>query len=158
MIRLWAGVKSLSGYAPHLCQSGKVHQRQVEDMGRVDLEVDGLSVNTLVGSGNSGGLVLNLALDVGEVVEASVGNVVELSPLGASRRVGGAEAILYGLWCVLILGNIDELQNEGASGANTAASRQKISADNVFENGRLAGRLGADNNLWWDSISGCRIC
>lgn len=50
-------------------------------MRRVDLEVDRLSVDALVCACHSRRLVLDFSLDIGEVCEASVGDVVELSPL-----------------------------------------------------------------------------
>jgi hypothetical protein len=57
-------------------------------MRRVDLEVDGLSVDALVVTGNTGRLVLNLALDVAKVVEPPVGDMVELCPLGTASSAG----------------------------------------------------------------------
>ena len=54
-------------------------------MWRVDLEVDGLSVDTLVGARHAGGLVLDLALNIAKVCELAAGNVVKLGPLVASR-------------------------------------------------------------------------
>jgi hypothetical protein len=49
-------------------------------VGGVDLEVDGLPVDALVGASNPGRLVLDLTLDVGKVCEFPVGDVVELGP------------------------------------------------------------------------------
>jgi hypothetical protein len=59
-------------------------------VGRIDLEVDGLSVNTLVVTGNPGCLILNLALDVAKVVEPPVGDMVELCPLGTASSARGS--------------------------------------------------------------------
>ena len=59
-------------------------------MRRIDLEVDGLSVNTLVVTGNSGCLILNLALNVAKVVESPVGDMVKLCPLGTASSARGS--------------------------------------------------------------------
>ena len=53
-------------------------------MGGVDFEVDGLSVDALVAAGDSCGFILNFSLDIGEISEASVRDVMELSPLGSA--------------------------------------------------------------------------
>lgn len=116
-------------------------------MGRVDLEVDGLAVDSLVGTGDSRRLVLNLPLDVGKVCEATARDVMELCPLRSPGRSRGPEAVLHGIWEVFILGDVDELEDKGSTGADATASREKVSADNVFENGGFSCGLGADNNL-----------
>lgn len=79
--------------------------------------------------------------------------MVELCPLGASRRGGRAEAVFYGLGDAVIIRNIDELENKGTTGDNATASGQEVSADNIFEDRRFAGRLGADNNLFQNTVS-----
>lgn len=116
-------------------------------MGGVDLEVDGLAVNALVGTGNTGRLVLNLALNIGKVCKASVGNVVEFGPFGAAGGRGRAVGQRRRVGHSIVIGDVDELEDEGTTGDNAGATRQKVSADNVFENGRFTGRLGTDDNL-----------
>lgn len=140
-------MKSLAGGAPYLGQARKINQSQVENMRRVDFQVYGLSVDSFVGTGDARRLILNLALNIGKVVETSVGDVVKLCPLGASRCGGRAEAVLCGLRTVLILSNIDELQDKRPTGNDATASGQEISADNVLKDRRLACGLGADDNL-----------
>ena len=49
---------------------------------------------------------------------------------------------------VALGGKVDELKNEWSSGDDTAASGEKISADNVFENGGFPRRLRADDDLF----------
>lgn len=116
-------------------------------MRRVDLEVDGLSVDALVASCYPGSLILDLALDVRKIVKPSVRNVVELGPFGASR--GGRRLVRIARWVggILVLGDVDELEDQGSTGADAASSGKKVSADDVFKDGRFAGRLGADDNL-----------
>lgn len=113
----------------------------------VDLEVYGLAVDALVGAGDSRRLVFNFPLDVGKVCEAAARDVMELCPLRSSRGGRGPEAVFHGIWEGFIFGDVDELEDKGSTGADATASREKVSADNVFENRRLACRLGADNNL-----------
>lgn len=131
----------------HLCQAREVDQRQVQDIGRVNLEVDGLSDDALVVAGDPGGLVLDLSLDVGKIVESSVRNVVELCPLGASRDSRRSIGVEGRIWRVIVFGNVDELEDQRPPGADAAASGQKVAADDVFENGGFASGLGSDNNL-----------
>lgn len=101
----------------------------------VNFKVDGLSIDTLVVAGDSGRFVLDLALDVGEVVELSARDMMELRPLGPPGGMGRSEGIVYRLWGALVIGDVDELENQGSSSNNTASPRQKVSTDNVFEDG-----------------------
>lgn len=78
----------LEAWASHLCQTREIDQSQVEDVRGVDLEVDGLSVDAFVVTGDSGRLVLNLALYITKVVESSVGDMVKLCPFGATGSAG----------------------------------------------------------------------
>lgn len=92
-------------------------------MRRVDLEVDRLSVDTLVVAGNSGCLVLNFALDIAKIVEPPVGDVVELCPLGTASSTGGSIRIACRVGSVLIFGNVDELKDQGATSADAGSAR-----------------------------------
>lgn len=65
----------------YLGQTRQIDEGQVEDVGGVDFEVNGLAVDAFVVSSDPGRLVLNLSLDVGEVCEPPVGDVGELGPL-----------------------------------------------------------------------------
>ena len=79
--RFVSGDKLVEAWKRHyLGQTREINKRQVEDMGRIDFEVDWLSVDALIRSCNSGRLVFNLALNVGKVCEFPVGDVVELGP------------------------------------------------------------------------------
>ncbi len=139
--------KASSWARAYLCQAWEIDQGQVQDKGRVDLEVDGLAVDALVVTGNACRLVLNLPLDVGEVGEAAVGNVVELCPLGAARRGGRSVRVAGRIRGVVILGDVDELEDQGPPCNDAAAAGQKVATDNVFEDRGLAGTLGSDDNL-----------
>ena len=70
-------------------------------MWRIDLEVDGLASDALVVAGHSGGLILDLALDVAKVGVAPV-EMEELAPLGE-------------LGWVFRHGGVDELKDEGSA-------------------------------------------
>ena len=52
-----------------------------------------------------------------------------------------------GFGSIVIGGNIDELQNQRSSGDNTAASRQEVSSNDVFENRGFTRGLGTNDNL-----------
>jgi hypothetical protein len=43
--------------------------------------------------------------------------------------------------------DVDELEDQRATGADAAASGEKVSANDVFEDGGFAGRLGPDDDL-----------
>lgn len=127
----------------NLGQTRQIDQRQTQDVGRVDFQVNGLPVDALVVSCYPRSLVLDLALDVGKVVEALAGNVEELSPLllagNARGRVGNVDFIVVVV--VALAGQVDELENERSAGDDAAATGQEILADNVLEHRRLSRRL-----------------
>lgn len=107
-------------------------------MRRENFEVDGLASDSLVVTGDSRCLILNFPLDVAKVGESPVRDVMELGPLvpgslgGISVR--GGDAVVG-----ILLGNIDELEDKGSSGNDSAATGKKIATDDVFEDRRLAG-------------------
>jgi hypothetical protein len=126
----------------YLGQTGQVDERQAEHVRRVDLEVDGLAVDALVVSCYPGRLVLNLAPDLGEVVVPPAWDVEKLAPflLASNACWGVGHMDLVVVVCILALaGEVDELQNQGPSGHDAAASGQEVSADNVLEHRRLSG-------------------
>lgn len=112
-------------------------------MGRVDLKVDGLTIDALVVSSNSGRLVLNLPLDLTEIVEATTGNVVELSPfvLTSNRGRGVWHVNLIAFGSVGVAGDVDELQNQRTTSDDAASSWEKVATHNVFQYRRLSRRL-----------------
>jgi hypothetical protein len=93
-------------WADYLCEAREVDQRKTQDMRRVDLEIDGLSVYALVASRNSCGFRFNLPLHLNEVIPAPSRMVVELGPFLIDR-----EAPLGTSLCLRIAvgGNVDEL-------------------------------------------------
>lgn len=140
----------------HLGQAGQVDQRQAEDVRGVDFEVDGLSVDALVVSCYPGRLGLNLAPDLGEVVEPAPWNVQKLCPLLLARHAGGGVWHVDFVVVVGILalgGQVDELEDERSPCNDAVASGQKVSADNVLEHRRLSGRLRPYHDL---QESACR--
>lgn len=54
----------------------------------INLEIDGLSVDTLVDASDSSRLVFNLALHIGKVVKLSVGDVMKFCPFRAAGSGG----------------------------------------------------------------------
>jgi hypothetical protein len=126
----------------YLGQTGQVDKRQAEHVRRVDLEVNGLPVDALVVACYPGRLVLNLAPDLGEVIVPPTWDVEELSPflLASNACWGVGHMHFVVVVCILALaGEVDELQNQGSSGHDAAASGQEVSADNVLEHRRLSG-------------------
>lgn len=103
----------------------------------VDLEVYGLASDALVVAGHSGGLILDLALDVAKVGVASVGDVVELGPFAGSRDIcvvlGRMRDLLRGV--ETLVRDVDELENQRPASDDTAAAGQKVTANNVLEDG-----------------------
>lgn len=117
-------------------------------MRRVDFQVNGLSVDALVGAGNSRRLILDFSLDIYEIGVSSIGDVVELGPFSAARSSRRAVGVVVGIgaWLV-VLYDVDELKDQRSSSHNAAASRQKVAADDVLEDGRFSGGLGSHDDL-----------
>lgn len=106
-------------------------------MWRIDLEVDGLASDALVVAGHSGGLILDLALDVAKVGVAPVGDVVELAPFARSRDIcvvlGRMGNLLRGV--DTLVRDVDELEDQRPASDDTTAAGQKVTANNVLEYG-----------------------
>ena len=102
----------------------------------VDLEVDGLPVDTLVVSCNSGCLIFDFSLYLGEIIESPSGYVQEFTPFllsgYTSRSVWHMDFIVF-LSILPFARKVDELKNKRSAGNDTAASRQEVSTDNVLE-------------------------
>lgn len=133
-----------------LCKTWQIDQGKTEDMGRVDFEVDRLSVDAFVASRYPGSLIFNLPLDLVEVVKLATGYVTKLAPLILSSYTGGSMwyVDLVAFRFVLVIAwNIDQLQYQGPSSDDAAATRQEVSANNVLKYRRLARRLRSYNNL-----------
>lgn len=77
-------------------------------------------------------LSLNFATNLGEVVDTVVREVKELSPL----VIGSAAGFAFGL---------EELEDERAASADVVAAREKVSADESFEDAGLAAALAPDD-------------
>lgn len=124
-------------------------------MGRVDLQVNGLSVDAFVAARHTACFVLYLPLDVRKVCEAPIGNVVEFGPFGPSSSVWGLVGIQSRVGRVGIFGNVDKLENKGSTSDDATSSRQEVSAHNVLEYGGLASRLGTNDDLGKRLESAC---
>ena len=129
-----------------LCKTGEVNQGQVQDVGRKNLEVDGLAVYALVGARHSCGLILDLTLDVFKVCEAPVWDVMELGPLIPSSlprdAITGRRVIFS-----VVFRDVDKLQDKGSASDDAGAAGQEVSPDDVLQHRGLACGLGTDNNL-----------
>lgn len=125
--------------AAYLCEAGKINECQVEHMWRVDLEVNGLSVDAFVVARHSCRLVFDLALYIRKVIEAAVRNMVKLGPFRPSGNVGRFVGVGGRVEGTLVLGYVDELQDQGSSSTNATAAGQKVTTDNVFEDGGFPG-------------------
>jgi hypothetical protein len=123
-----------------LCKTGQIDQSQTKNMGRVDLQIDGLTVDTLVISSDSGRLVLNLPLDLAKIVEATARDMVELSPLilasDRGRSVWHVNLIAFG--SVGVAGDVDELQDQRSTSDDAAASWKKVATNNVLQHRRFS--------------------
>lgn len=81
------GARDCIALPAYLCQTGKVDQRQIQDMGRVDFEIDRLTRDALVVTSDAGRLVFDFALDIAKIGEAAIGDMIELCPLSWSRDI-----------------------------------------------------------------------
>lgn len=104
-------------------------------MWRVYLQVDGLSVDTLVVPGNPRRLVLDLAFHILEVCELAPWDVMEFSPFALCLDAGGCMGYVYVAFfrCVIVAWDVDKLQNEGSPSNYAAASRQKVPSDDILQ-------------------------
>lgn len=72
---------------------------------------------------------------------------MELGPLGASRSCRGAIGVVYGIGGRSVIVDVDELEDEGTTGADATASGEEVSTDDIFEDGRFARGLRTNNDL-----------
>lgn len=121
----------------YLCQTGQIHQRQAENVGRVDLQVDWLSVDALIVSSYPRGFILNLPLHLLKVSVLLAGSMMEFGPFRLLSYRGSSmwNMDLVSLWRILLARDVDELQDKWSPRNNAASSRQKVSADDVLEDG-----------------------
>lgn len=117
----------------HLCKTRQINQSKTQNVGRVNLQVDGLPVDALIASGNPRRLVLNLPLDLAEVVEPAAGNVSKLGPFILTGYTRWRVWHVYLGLVVSAARDVDELQNQRSPCDNAASTRQKVSPDNVLE-------------------------
>jgi hypothetical protein len=82
-------------------------------MRRIDLQVDGLSVDALVASRYSRCFCLDLVSDLAEVIPSPARNMMELGPLLLSCYTGGSVWDVYLIVArfVTVAWQVDELQN-----------------------------------------------
>ena len=113
--------------------------------------MDGLTVDSFIIASNARGLVFDLSLDIGKVLELAAGNVIELSPFALACDtgwcMGNVSFVMFGL-VVALAGDVDELENKWSSCDYAASSRKEVSANDVFEDRRFSRGLGADDDLY----------
>mmetsp|Transcript_160689 Transcript_160689/g.390342 ORF Transcript_160689/g.390342 Transcript_160689/m.390342 type:complete len:229 (-) Transcript_160689:13-699(-) len=126
----------------HLGDARQVNHRQVQHMGRVDLQVDGLLRDALVAPGRALRLALDLRADFGKISKARSRQVREFAPLLA-LNVGGQGLVLLRR---SIAGNVEQLQHQGPPRHHAHSTRQEIAADDGLEHAALAARLRADDH------------
>ena len=131
------GLQEAGEFRPYLCETRQINQGEVKDVGRVDLEVDGLTVDALVATGYSRRLVLDLPLDVAEISEPPVGNVMKLGPL-IPRSCSGIPVSRVECVLGLALRYVDQLQNQGSPGDDATAAGQEIAANDILEDRGLS--------------------
>jgi hypothetical protein len=133
-----------TAFTTDLGQTRQINERQAENVGRIDLEVDRLAVDALVVSSNPRCFGFDLALNLGEVIEPPPRNVQELAPFLLACYAGWGMrdmdfVVLVGV--VALARDVDELEDERSSSNDAAASGEKIPAHNVFNYRRLSRRL-----------------
>lgn len=89
----------------------------------VDLEVDRLTIDALVVTSDPGRLILDFTLDIGKVCESPARYVYELSPLRSASSCGRFVGITLGVGRILVLGHVDQLQDQRSTGADATAPR-----------------------------------
>ena len=94
------------GKCTNLGQTRQINQRQVQDVGRVDFEVDGMAVDALIVTRNSCSLILNFSLDIGKVRKPPAWDVDELGPLRTASGCGRFIRVALGIGRTLIFSNI----------------------------------------------------
>lgn len=72
-------------HCANLRQTRKINQGQTQNMGRVNLEVDGTPIDSLVTAGNPSSFGLNLSADLRKVIKPPSKLMKELSKLLLSR-------------------------------------------------------------------------
>jgi hypothetical protein len=117
-------------------------------MRRVNLEVDRLPIDAFIAASYARRLCLDFAFYFLKVVPSPTRNMMELGPFLLRRNARRCVWNLGFSLLVIVAWNIDELKDEWPSSHDAAASWQKISTNNILEDGRLARRLGADNDLF----------
>lgn len=100
-------------------------------MRRVDLEVDGLPIDSLIAASHASRLILDLTLHITEVCVAAANNVVKLGPLRRAS-LGRVAVVGIGVLYRLVGLDIDELKDKRSARDDAAATREEIAADNVF--------------------------
>ena len=104
-------------------------------MWRVDLQVDGLSIDALVVSRDACRLILNLPFDVGKVVESSTGDMMKLCPFplsGHARRRMKNVHLVIGGFAVPLGGDVDQLKDERPSSDDATTAWQEIPSDDIL--------------------------
>lgn len=115
----------------YLGQTWQIYQSQIEDVRRVDLEIDRLSIDAFVVARYPGGFILNFAFDIGEVAESAVWDMMELGPFRPSSLRG--RSIRIGrLWGRVVLRHIDKLQDKRAPCNDATSAGQEVTTNDIL--------------------------
>jgi hypothetical protein len=126
----------------HPCQAGQIDQGEVEDVGRIDAQVDRGGRDAGVAADLGLGLPADLIANLVEVVELLAGDVQELAPLLRVGLLVGAvgDLLLGAVYC--LPGPVDELEDERAAGDDAGATRQAICEGACMSVGEPRGCVG----------------
>ena len=117
-------------YSTHLCQTGQIHEGEVEYVRAVYAEVDGELADALVLARDAERLLLDLAANLVEVGVALV-YVKELAPFGVvGWRVGD--------------GGVDELEDERPTRDNALPPRKEVATDDSVPRSDSKTEIGTD--------------
>lgn len=130
-------ISQRASHCSYLGETREINKSQAQHMWRVYLQVDGLSVDTLVVPGNPRRLVLDFAFHILEVCKLAPWDVMEFSPFALRLDAGGCMGYMYfaSFRCVIVAWDVDKLQNEGSPSNYATASGKKVPSDNILQHG-----------------------
>jgi hypothetical protein len=109
------------------CKAGEIDQGEVEDVGRVDAQIDRGRRDAGVPADFGLCLPANLIADLVEVVELLAGDVQELAPLlDVGRLIGAVGDLLLQAVRLRLAWPVDKLENEGSTSDDAGATGEAV--------------------------------